>query len=340
MNTKNIKKYFLTLNLVEQTELLSELEAVQNNAEHSLLDIREYKLNNKQGSCPHCGNEKYTKSGKYKDNQRYKCCKCKRTFSPYTGTWLAQIHKKSLLNSYLKLMQQGLSLDKIKNRLQINKKTAFDWRHKITQSLSASDTDTFEGITEGDETFFLHSETGSGKLTRTARKRGKAMKKRGIGKEQVAVIAVSDRNHNLSLRASCFGRVTKKDIAKVLSGKISSNTVLCSDYHVSYKGFAKDNNIEHHSVKSSIKEFVKQKVYHVQTVNSLHSRLKKWINRDLYGVATKYLQNYLHWFRFKEKYKTKNYIEQIISQSIDNTQARNRYLLDKKLIYSGITTPF
>lgn len=31
--------------------------------------------------CTHCGNVKYVKNGKYSGIQRYKCCKCKRTFS-------------------------------------------------------------------------------------------------------------------------------------------------------------------------------------------------------------------------------------------------------------------
>lgn len=51
-------------------------------------------------------------------------------------------------------MREGLSLEKTKNKLQINKKTAFDWRHKIATSLRSEDKSKFEGITESDETFF------------------------------------------------------------------------------------------------------------------------------------------------------------------------------------------
>lgn len=36
-------------------------------------------------------------------------------------------------------------------------------------------------------------------------------------------------------------------------------------------------------------------IYHIQNVNSYHSRLKDWI-RGFQGVATKYLLNYLNWF--------------------------------------------
>ena len=37
--------------------------------------------------------------------QRYKCKGCNCTFTSFTGTWMAQIHKKDKLADYLKLMQ-------------------------------------------------------------------------------------------------------------------------------------------------------------------------------------------------------------------------------------------
>jgi len=66
----------------------------------------------------------------------------------------------------------------------------------------------------------------------------------------------------------------------------------------------------------------------------MHSRLKKWINRDLNGVATKYLQNYMNWFRFKEKFKNQSYMKQIITASLENTNARNEYLYAVEHLYN------
>ena len=37
-------------------------------------------------------------------------------------------------------------------------------------------------------------------------------------------------------------------------------------------------------------------VYHIQNVNAFDSRLKNWMRR-FHGVATKYLDSYLGWFR-------------------------------------------
>jgi len=74
----------------------------------------------------------------------------KRTFTEYSGTWLAGIHKKGLVNDYLDLMHEKKSLDKIKSALQINKKTAFDWRHKILSSFQEVEKQDFNGIIEFD----------------------------------------------------------------------------------------------------------------------------------------------------------------------------------------------
>ncbi len=180
MDTSRIKNYFTKLSSIEQEDLLLTLRSVKSNSDFQLIDIRRKRFDEKQSVCPHCNHIKYVKMGIDKGVQRYKCKGCNRTFTPFTGTWMAQIHKKGKLADYLKLMQQGLSLDKIVAKLNINKKTAFDWRHKITISLKELETDKFLGITESDETFFLHSEKGSGKITRKSRERGKQVKTRGI----------------------------------------------------------------------------------------------------------------------------------------------------------------
>ncbi|MFT5813371.1 MAG: hypothetical protein ACI9VT_001119, partial [Psychroserpens sp.] len=39
------------------------------------------------------------------------------------------------------------------------------------------------------------------------------------------------------------------------------------------------------------------KVYHIQTVNGAIAHFKGWVNGKMKGVATKYLSNYLAWFR-------------------------------------------
>lgn len=326
MDTQKIKEYFSTLSSSSQNNLLEELSLMKDSFEYNLLTIREEQLNNKVGSCPHCGNSKYSKDGKEKSGtQRYRCKSCNRSFNSYTGTWLSGIGKKELLIPYIKLMRKGLSLDNIVKELGINKKTALDWRHKISASVSNLEQKAFEGITESDETFFLHSEKGSKNITRKVRKRGGKSSKRGINNEQVATIVTIGRNKSIDLQVSCLGRIKKTDIEQAIGAKITEKTILCTDGHRSYKGFAIDKELEHHVLQANIKQFTKEDVYHIQHVNSADSRLKAWINVQMHGVATKYLQNYLNWFRVKEKYKEVDIIEKVIQAALDTT-ANERFI--------------
>ena len=47
----------------------------------------------------------------------------------------SNLHKKELVSAYMQLMAEQKSLDNISAALHINKKTAFDQRHKILRSL-------------------------------------------------------------------------------------------------------------------------------------------------------------------------------------------------------------
>ncbi|MFO8066551.1 MAG: hypothetical protein R6U11_03115 [Bacteroidales bacterium] len=160
MDIAELKTAILSLSQEDRSILLSEIENETDNSS-PLSGNRREKLNNKIGCCPHCSSKKYRKHGIDRGSQRYYCNACKRTFTEYTGTWLAGIHKKKLVSDYLELMEQELSLDKIKEKLNINKKTAFDWRHKILSGFENSDNGGFKGITESDDTFFHQSSKGT-----------------------------------------------------------------------------------------------------------------------------------------------------------------------------------
>lgn len=80
----------------------------------------------------------------------------------------------------------------------------------------------------------------------------------------------------------------------------------------------------HYRFKSDRKQRVKG-VYHIQNVNSYHSRLKKWMDR-FNGVATKYLQNYLAWFRYLD------------SKEYENTASNKKNMLVKSCLFTVTDT--
>jgi len=130
--TKNsIKHYFLNLPPRQQEELLSELSKLKYSTNLKSPNGHFSKLKNLQGACPYCKTKNYVKNGYNKGVQKYFCKTCHKNFTSFTGTWMARIHKKELLESYIKLIKEGYSLNHICSELKINKKTALDWKHKI-----------------------------------------------------------------------------------------------------------------------------------------------------------------------------------------------------------------
>ncbi len=227
MDLLRIKNSLSSLSEGDRLVLLKELEQLSSpiSTLPKSQESRRNILNNKMGCCAHCGHTKYVKFGIDKGSQRYKCKSCKRSFTEYTGTWMVGLQRKDKIDDYLALMHQEKSLDKIKEALSINKKTAFDWRHKILASLSENDKDDFTGITESDETFFLNSEKGRLVAHRESRKRGGNSKTRGISNDQVAVIVTQDRKSVLDLTVATMGRLKKVDIENGYwwQNKIKSN---------------------------------------------------------------------------------------------------------------------
>ena len=87
-----------------------------------------------------------------------------------------------------------------------------------------------------------------------------------------------------------------------------------------------DKQIEHHPLRSDLKQRVKNGVYHIQHVNSTHRRIKKWIDNQFWGVSTKYLQQYLNWYRLKEMLKkNRQFVKDFAALSVEDITAYARY---------------
>lgn len=322
MNKEQIKAALLKLTVSERNELINEIGSGTVNAS-SFKESRREALQNRQGSCPHCQSGKYRKHGIDKGSQRYQCTSCNRTFTEFTGTWMAGLHKKHLVEAYIGLMEKEYTLDKIKEELKINKKTAFDWRHKILSSLEKYANKAFVGITESDETFFQYSEKGSRSLSRKPKKRGKGTKteKKKRKRDQVAVIVTTDRSGSKDITVTRRGYLRKSDVEKAIGDRVSDKTVLCSDGNVVYKGFAIDKGLEHHVLRGDMRQYVRGS-YHIQNVNGIDSRLKRWIHGRFGGVSTKYLQKYMNWFKLKESLsKSSNYSQELGAATMVDTTA-------------------
>jgi len=173
--------------------------------------------------------------------------------------------------------------------------TTFRWRHRFLRVPEEKQAQVLRGIAEADETFLLRSQKGERGLQRRGRKRGGKASKPGRSSEQVCVLVARDRggatvNHVLS-------NFSKDTLMNVLQPVLAEDALLCSDGHPVYKAFAAETGVVHKAVNVSAGIRVVEKVFHIQNVNAYHSRFKTWIRR-FNGVATKYLPNYLGWYRW------------------------------------------
>ena len=307
------------LSISQQEQLLSYLEellVLGSQVGQVTQEVKEFRFA-KGKVCPHCSADTVSRNGKYKGKQRYICKSCNKTFTDFTNSATYKSKKKlDKCLKYAKCMIAGYSIRKSAEIVEINIATSFFWRHKILDCIRAFfGVGSVEGVIEADEVFFAESFKGtkSSKMSRKSHKRGKQIKKRGISNEQVCIATAIDRQGNLIMELLCKGRMTHQELERLYEGRVGDNSILCTDSHKSYIQFAKDFSLEHKRIKRGKH---KEGIYHIQHINAVHSKLKKWMDR-FNGVATKYISNYMYWFKWlqlfehdKESVKIKNFMVQ------------------------------
>ena len=267
------------------------------NIENSKSKENEYllKLSNNH-HCPYCNSNNICKNGSNHSKgvriQKFKCNNCNKNYTIKTNTIFYYTHKNiEIWQEYIEFFSQGLSLRKIVEKMnkKINLKTAFFWRHKILKVLTQKDDNNkLGGIIEADETFFEESQKGSRKMTRKARKRGYSSYV-GDKKTKICVLTAIDRNKTSFTKPVGFGGLEKEDVI-LLQRHLVKDSVLITDGNRTYRNL--------HDIKLKSLKFGKpeNKVYHLNTINSFHSHLKKFMIR-FNGVATKYLDYYVEYFK-------------------------------------------
>lgn len=250
-------------------------------------------------TCPHCAAERVVKNGTARGLQRYKCRGCARTFCALTGTPLAGLHMRGKWIEQATALRDGLTLHKVADRLNIAVSTAHRWRHRFLSLPKAVKAQALVGIAEADETFFLRSAKGQRKgLGRLARKRGGKASKRGLSSEQVPVLVARDRAG--STADFILGADDAPHVVAALQPLLAKDVILCTDGSKALATAARTMGVAHRPVNLSAGIRVVAGVYHVQNINAYDSRLKGWMRR-FHGVATKYLDSYLGWFRTIER---------------------------------------
>ena len=271
-------------------------------------------------TCLCCNDTNFMKHGMYKGVQKYKCRNTSKIFSYksrtiISGITMSNLHKLEAMMDYM-IEKNFPTLQDIANRLRISIITAHDWRTKVLTALYKH-IDFTNQIVEFDETNVRLSRKGRRGMEYSRKRGGKLV---GDSNYNVKVFMTYSRGTNkLELYASHMGRSSARDVANYMD--VNKGVVMLTDKHNSYKSYCNKNGVVQKTFKS--KDYVSKldKTVHNQTVNYYTKRLKNFIDKELMGVSTKYLQGYLNWIMFIDNAKKE-------SASIKEVVMENKVALD------------
>lgn len=244
-------------------------------------------------SCPCCKdqNTRFIRKGYLRGKQRFQCKSCGRKFTYDSKQLTSNSHQP--VESWLIVLEDTLSLKSLNStakRIGVCHSTAFHMRHKLLVYMEevVAASAPLEALIETDETYLLESQKGTKVTNRKPRRHGESSGKRGLSNEQMCVCVATDRANHVVARCVNRAKPSSEDLVEALASHIAGKSVLLCDGAASYNLLAEITDCQKVSL---VGHEAYNKLYHLNTVNSLHSRFKEMM-RKLRGVASKYLNRY------------------------------------------------
>lgn len=312
-----------------QLEELHELVTRQRAGSESLRSIEG---TGRATECLFCKSGAVVRNGFARGLQRYACRDCGKTFSKATGTPLSGLRHKERFIDQGRHLAEGLTIRQSAREMGVSLGTALRWRHRFLEAAVGHQGKALEGLLEADETYFRENKKGCRSLGRKPRNRGgplpKGTKGASGGKNLAAMVPVLV----LHMRGQPYvadkvlGAMTKDEAVAALREMASPEAVLCVDGSGAFRTVEAELGVRVEALAVAYDGRTRagpEAVFHIQTVNSYHERLKGWIYGRMRGVATKNMPNYLAWMRirewFKDEVKPEHYLLTGLNRQLINT---------------------
>lgn len=238
--------------------------------------------------CPRCGHTRIHRWGQHGWRRRYRCLGCRRTFSDFTGTPLAYLKRVELWPHFCRLALDVPTVRVSARALGIDPGTSFRWRHRLLGSLCRTETTQLGDLVSIHIDWFARSLKGSRSLDRPPRR--VAFFGLSFQTDPVWVIlGCDDGGRSLGSRLHT-PRPVLSSVRARLEGRILPGSTL-----LSRQGWA---GLVARAAGTMELPFAREPVSpeHLEPARLYAVRLRTWMGR-FYGVATRYLDNYLVWFR-------------------------------------------
>jgi transposase-like protein len=240
--------------------------------------------------CPHCGEFEQVTALKGKKHRLglYQCNSCRQQFTVTVGTLYERSKiplSKWLMAAYLLCAsKKGMSTRQLSRMLGVSVKSTWFMMHRIREAMREGKPDALGGknkVVESDESWIG----------------GKAKNKAfGPPPKKEPVVALVERDG--SVRSFHVEAVSRDNLQPILFTQIDRASYLMTDESPVYKSPGKEYS-GHGTVNHSIKEYVRGKFWHTNTVEGYFSILKRGITGNYQWVSAKHLKRYLGEFDFR-----------------------------------------
>lgn len=239
-------------------------------------------------ACPHCAARSIQKWGRFGDRQRYRCTACAQTFSDLTGTPMAYLKRLDRWPRFCDCVLQSLSVRRSARVTGVHAATAFRWRHRLLEAMTAADHTCLEGDVALAETCFPFSEKGRRDLDRPPRPRGDPFWWLG---PRTWVVLARDGSGRPWSDVSGFSRPQVEELEESLGGRLAPDVRLWTG-EGPFSAPARFARLHGREYRRLIGAALCQ-----HPAAMYGAALRRWLSR-FRGVATRYLPHYLLWHRF------------------------------------------
>lgn len=260
---------------------------------NSILKQDIYK-NNCIECCPICKSSKYIKYGSYNKIQRYKCKECGKTFSNTTNAlWSYSKKAPDKWIKFIELMIEKKSLRFCAEKLSINLITAFYWRHKVLYGLTL---DEISNKLNGDiyigKTIMKENFKGCKNITTHKRR-------------NIWIVGAKDMKDSMLAKPICKDFWDLKSFKEKIYSKIQKESYIIpyGDRYISVVANEHNKKLSLKTRRLKEKDRIEE-----DKIRYFESNLNEWLS-SFYGIATKYLERYLHFFILFNLDKIINYMD-------------------------------
>ena len=283
---------------------------------NDFLDLNEKTSEYSFQVCPKCHEEidslckggytyKEVDGKKIRSKKLFKCPLCHRRFTADRGQLTFYSHcSRDIWNTVIEDTFNNVPLEKTAARIDKHTVTVFRMRHKLLAFLEAANEETvLSKPCEADEKYInechkglVHAEIDDARHQVTIYQPSQK-RKTGISHDKVCLSSVVERNGKSFSHAENTGRPGTEELKKVCT-HIKEGTFVWTDSQRAYDGVLSERNCPHKELKSGLSY---DQVNHLNTVNSLHSKIKEVI-RQYRNVSSIYINRYAALFSLQQRF--------------------------------------